>query len=254
MWLSEQGLQAALGAGAVSLSWANAQLIYDPPDQDKRPLASGIEHGWIEDRPGGTRTHSELLIVSPYFIPSEAGRRHLSEMRARGVRVAVLTNSLASTDSPAAHAGYARHRAGLLRGGVELYEVRPIPGVRHRLSHRWGEASPSSLHAKMVVQDRRRAIVGSLNQDPRSRLHNTESWIAVDSAELAVDLAELFDAAADAQHAFKVELDAASDSDRLVWSTEEGAAIVRHDVEPAAGPWLRLWRGILGVLIPEHLL
>ena len=254
VWLSEQGLQAALRAGAVSLSWANAQLIYDPPDQDKRPLASGIEHGWIEDRPGGTRTHSELLIVSPYFIPSEAGRRHLSEMRARGVRVAVLTNSLASTDSPAAHAGYARHRAGLLRGGVELYEVRPIPGVRHRLSHRWGEASPSSLHAKMVVQDRRRAIVGSLNQDPRSRLHNTESWIAVDSAELAVDLAELFDAAADAQHAFKVELDAASDSDRLVWSTEEGAAIVRHDVEPAAGPWLRLWRGILGVLIPEHLL
>jgi cardiolipin synthase C len=253
-WLSEQGLLAGLRAGAVSLSWANAQLNYDAPDQHKRPLTSGIEHGWIEDRPGGTRTHRELLIVSPYFIPSAEGRRHLGEMRERGVRVAVLTNSLASTDSAAAHAGYARHRVGLLRGGVELYEVRPIPGVRHRQSHRWGEASPSSLHAKMVVQDRRRAIVGSLNQDPRSRLHNTEAWIAVDSAELAADLAALFEAGADAHHAFKVELDGAGDPDRLVWSTEDGAAIVRHGVEPATGPWLGLWRGILGVLVPEHML
>jgi cardiolipin synthase C len=253
-WLTESGLLAALRSGSLSLSWAGAQFVYDPPDQGKRPLTSGIEHGWIEDHPGGTRTSRELLIVSPYFIPSAAGRRHLAEMHARGVRVAVLTNSLASTDSPAAHAGYARHRVGLLRAGAELYEVRPIPGVRHRLSHRWGDASPSSLHAKLVVQDRRRAIVGSLNQDPRSRLHNTEAWIALDSAELAADLAALFDAAADAYHAFKVELDDAAGTDRIVWSTEEDAGIVRHDAEPAAGPWLHLWRSILGALIPEHLL
>ena len=254
LWLSEHGLLAGLRAGAVALSWADAQLHYDAPDQAKRPLASGIEHGWVDDHPGGTRTHRELLIVSPYFIPSVEGRRHLGEMLERGVRVAVLTNSLASTDSPAAHAGYARHRVALLRSGVELHEVRPTPGVRHRLSHRWGEASPSSLHAKIIVQDRRRAIVGSLNQDPRSRLHNTEAWIAVDSTELAADLAALFEAATDAHHAFKVELGATDGTDRLVWSTEEDNAIVRHGVEPVAGPWLRLWRGILGVLIPEHML
>ena len=253
-WLTEQGMLAALHAGAVSLAWASAQFVYDPPDQDKRLLPSGIEHGSIVDHPDGSRTRSELLILSPYFIPSAEGRRHLGEMRERGVRVAVLTNSLASTDSPAAHSGYARHRVALLRGGVELYEVRPIPGAKHRLSHRWGEASPSSLHAKLIVQDRRRAIVGSLNQDPRSRLHNTEAWIAVDSGELAADLAALFEAAVNAHHAFKVELDEADGADRLVWSTEEGAEIVRYDVEPVAGPWLRLWRDILGVLVPEHML
>jgi putative cardiolipin synthase len=77
------------------------------------------------------RALSELLIVSPYFVPSEDGRRHLAEMRVRGVRVAVLTNSLASTDSPAAHTGYARHRAALLGDGVELYETRPEPGAPH---------------------------------------------------------------------------------------------------------------------------
>ena len=253
-WLGESGLTEALRSGSVPLSWASAQFIYDAPDREKPGVPSGIEHGSIDDHPGGVRTHSELLIVSPYFVPSEAGLRHLGEMRERGVRVAVLTNSLASTDSPAAHAGYARHRAALLRDGVELYELRPAPGVRHRLSHRWGDASPSSLHAKVIVQDRARAIVGSLNQDPRSRLHNTEAWIAVDSPELAADMAALFEAAADPHHAFEVKLNPAGGADSLEWETEEGGEAVRHRVEPMTALWLRLWRGILGVLVPEHML
>ena len=253
-WLGESGLLEALRSGSVSLSWARAQFIYDAPDRVKSGVPSGIEHGSIDDDPGGVRTRHELLIVSPYFVPSEAGLRHLGEMRERGVRVAVLTNSLASTDSPAAHAGYARHRAALLRDGVELYELRPMPGVRHRLSHRWGDASPSSLHAKIIVQDRARAIVGSLNQDPRSRLHNTEAWIAVDSPELAADLAALFEAGADSHHAFEVKLTQTEAMDTLEWKTEEEGKTVRYGVEPMTALWLRLWRGILGVLVPEHML
>jgi len=205
-------------------------------------------------RPGGVRTHSELLIVSPYFVPSEDGRRHLAEMRQRGVRVAILTNSLVSTDSVAAHAGYARHRAALLGDGVELFETRLEPGVPHRRSHRWGHASPSSLHAKIIVQDRSRAIVGSSNQDPRSRMHNTEAWITLDSPALARDLAALFEEGSDLQHAFKVGINPASTSDSLEWLTEEGGKSVRYDVEPMTELWLRLWRNALGALIPEHLL
>ena len=169
----------ALRSASLPLAWARAQLFYDHPDQGKISAASGIEHGSLDDQASGSRTRSELLIVTPYFIPSEDGLHHLREMRDRGVRVAVLTNSLASTDSLAAHAGYARHRAALLLKGVELFELRPQPDVGHRRSHRWGTASPASLHAKIIVQDRARAIVGSLNQDPRSRLHNTEAWITL---------------------------------------------------------------------------
>ena len=254
LWLTADGVAAAMRTTTQSLTWARAEFVFDEPDGPKRPLAHDIEHGSADDYPGGVRTQSELLIVSPYFIPSAQGRAHLGQMRERGVRVAVLTNSLASTDSPAAHAGYARHRVGLLREGVELYEARLTPGAQHRLTHRWGEASPSSLHAKLVVRDRQHAIVGSLNQDPRSRLHNTEAWIAVDSAELAADLAAFFEAAADAHHAFKVELDEAAGAGRLRWSTEEGGGIERYHAEPGVAPWWRLWRGILGVLVPEHML
>ena len=245
-WLAQGGLVDALRSGGIALSWAPARAIYDHPDLDK----SGSEGGADDHRPSGAPTRSELLIVSPYFIPDERERRHLAEMVQRGVRVAVLTNSLASTDSPAAHAAYARYRIELLRSGVELYEARPEPGTSHRPSHRWGRASPSSLHAKLVVQDRTHALVGSLNRDPRSRLHNTEACIAVEGAELAGDLAALFDEASEPHHAFRLEL-AASGRD-VEWTTDEDGRTARYVDEPFAGVWLLLWRSTLGALIPEH--
>jgi putative cardiolipin synthase len=251
-WLTQGGLVDALRSGSVALTWAGAQAIYDHPDHDKSGPVSGIEHGAPGDQPGGTRTQRELLIASPYFIPGEDGRRHLAEMVEGGARVAVLTNSLASTDSPAAHAGYARYRVDLLRSGVELYEARLEPGAPHRRSHRWGRASPTSLHAKVIVQDRARAIVGSLNQDPRSRLHNTEAWVAVESAELAADLAALFEEATEPQHAFQLALSGDGDVQTIKWRSEEDGKAVRYDVEPHASVWLRLWRTTLGALIPEH--
>jgi putative cardiolipin synthase len=245
------------GSGALDLAagariWAGASLHYDSPDQDKSAVASGIEHGWIEDRPGGARTHRELLIVSPYFVLDDDGLQHLADMRRRGVRIAVLTNSLSSTDSLAAHSGYARQRVELLLMGVELFEMRPQSGAQIAKAHRWLEATAGSLHAKVVVQDRERAIVGSLNQDPRSRLYNSESWLNIDSAELAAQLAGLFAEASDPHHAYRVQLEA--DGVRLAWHTEESGQQVVHALEPASSPWLKLWRALLGVLVPDHLL
>jgi putative cardiolipin synthase len=251
-WLGERGLVSGLKRGTESLSWAQARFSWDAPDVEKQAPGSDIEHGSLDD-PHALRIRRELLIVSPYFIPSSAGLHHLAATRGRGVRVAILTNSLASTDSPAAHAGYARHRTALLESGVELYETRPQPGVPHKRWHRWGHASPSSLHAKMIVQDRSRVVVGSFNQDPRSRLHNTEGWLEIDSEEVAADLVALFDEGTAREHAFAVSLSDADDGS-LRWTTEEDGALVRHDAEPMTRPWLPWWRSLLGRLIPEHML
>jgi putative cardiolipin synthase len=180
---------------------------------------------------------------------------HLADMRRRGVRVAVLTNSLDSTDSLAAHAGYARQRETLLASGVELFEMRPQAGSsRHGLTHRWLQPQAGSLHAKVVIQDRRRAIVGSPNQDPRSRIHNREVWLTVRSAGIAAELAALFDEASDAHHAYRLELVNSDDGPRVEWHTQDRGEAVTHSVEPAASPWLKLWRAVLGAIIPEHLL
>ena len=237
------------------LVWADAGVNFDLPEEEKTSVPSGIEHGWIEDRPGGARTRSELLIVSPYLVFEEHGLDHLADMRRRGVRVAVLTNSLDSTDSLAAHAGYARQREALLASGVELFEMRrQAATTRHGLTHRWLQPQAGSLHAKVVIQDRTRAIVGSLNQDPRSRFHNREIWLTVHSAELAAELGALFDEASDAHHAYKLELIDGDDGQRVEWHTQKRGQTVVHRVEPAASPWLKLWRAMLGALIPEHLL
>jgi len=244
-----------LRAANIPLSWSRARLIYDTPQGDKEGgSASGIGHGFIHDHPGNIDTQAELLIVSPYFVPNADLHNHVGTLRERGVRIAVLTNSLASTDAPAAHAGYANHRVALLREGVELYEVRPESRAPHRFVQRWVHAKSSSLHAKVIVEDRRRASVGSLNQDPRSRLHNTESCIILESPELAAELAALFDEGIDLEHAFKVEYDPAGGKEALSWNSRESEQTVRYSVEPMTSPWLRLWREILGALIPEHLL
>ncbi len=244
-----------LGSKVGKLVWADADVHADLPEEEKFSVASGVEHGWIEDRPGGARTRSELLIVSPYLVFGEDGLDHLADMRRRGIRVAVLTNSLDSTDSLATHAGYARQRETLLASGVELFEMRPQPGTsRHGPTHRWLQPQAGSLHAKVVVQDRTRAIVGSLNQDPRSRIHNREIWLTVRSPELAADLAALFDEASDAHHAYKLELVDGDEGQRVEWHTQERGEAVVHSDEPAASPWLKLWRALLGALVPEHLL
>ena len=111
----------------------------------------------------------ELDIVSPYFVPRDSGVARLTEIAARGVRVRVLTNSLAATDVAAVHAGYAPSRHPLLEAGVQLYEPRPS-GDALVEQHRRGMfgSSQASLHAKKFTIDARTVFVGSLNLDPRS--------------------------------------------------------------------------------------
>ncbi|MBA4177140.1 MAG: phospholipase [Leptothrix sp. (in: Bacteria)] len=237
------------------LRWARVHFTADPPLAEKTGIESGILHFYVANGANGALTQSELLIVSPYFVPDDDGVAHLAKMRERGVRVVVLTNSLASTDSVAAHAGYASRRLQLLRAGVELHEFRPQPGLRHNRSHRWGQASPASLHTKLVVQDRQRVVVGSANQDPRSRLHNTESWLIVDNRDLAEELALHVEEGTDLLHSFRAQRHV-SDAGResVNWVTMDDGQEVLFDSEPLTSVWRRVWRSLLAVLIPEHML
>src|SRR5262249_26076544 len=132
----------------------------------------------------------ELDIVSPYFVPTEEGTAALRAYVERGVKVRVLTNSLAATDVAPVHAGYAKYRERLLRAGVRLYELKPTaqesPGAH-------GGGSDASLHAKAFATDRARIFVGSFNLDPRSARLNTEMGIVMESPPLASALSNALD-------------------------------------------------------------
>ena len=93
-----------------------------------------------------------------------------------------------------------------------------------------------------------------MNQDPRSRLLNTEIWVALESTELANDLAALFEEGTDLRQAYRVEVVTTGGVQSLAWIADENGKVVRYDVEPMAGLWLRLWRNFLGAVIPERLL
>ncbi|MEP6997668.1 MAG: phospholipase D family protein [Betaproteobacteria bacterium] len=250
---------AALLAGNAPWVWARAEVVYDSPDKSK--VEDGDEPGrLLRHRLGKAveATRSELLIVSPYVVPGDSGMKFLAKLRERGLRVRLLTNSLASTDMPVVHSAYKGYRIPLLEIGVELYEVRPIlgqPVVR-------GDAlkSPSagqfSLHAKVFVFDRQRVFVGSMNLDQRSLHVNTEIGVIVDSPELARQIATRFSAITQPANSYVLGLDGptVAGTPALVWRTLEDGKPVEYHHEPAASIWRRMKVDILSMLPLDELL
>jgi putative cardiolipin synthase len=246
----------------MDLYWGAAEILYDLPDKVRLDPADRSTHMsplLFALLAGAER---ELIIVSPYFVPGDAGVSGLGRLVERGVKVRILTNSLASSDVPAVHAGYARYREALLRAGVELYEMRPLPAQSRGLPGRDGTrhggssgASRASLHAKTVGIDRRRTFVGSFNFDPRSAALNTELGIVLDNPELGEARAASFEHRIH-EFAYRLELQPVDDllappgrEHRLVWRAGQGESALQHqDSEPEAGFWRQIQVWLLSFL------
>jgi putative cardiolipin synthase len=185
--------------------WGSAVVVADQPEkiemhEDVPSLRIGPQLKAMIDT-----AQNEVFMTSPYFVPGDTGTQFLTALAQRGVRIQVLTNSLAATDETAAHSGYAHYRRQLLEGGVQLYELRPTPGTAQPVTAR-GTSSGVSLHAKTVVVDRRKVFIGSLNMDQRSKLLNTEMGLIIDSAPLAQAVREFFDNATLPANSYQVSL------------------------------------------------
>jgi putative cardiolipin synthase len=237
--------------------WGDGTLLVDQPqkvetDHDEPALRIGPK---VKEAIDGAQ--SELLLISPYVVPSSRGARYLTGLARRGVAVRVLTNSLASTDEPAAEAGYTRVRRELLEGGLQLYELQPSPGERQRPAEA-GRSSGISLHAKAIVVDRRFVFIGSMNLDPRSRLLNTEMGVLVDCPTLAEEVARFFEQAAAPRSAFHVELervDGPSGQDaRLTWSWDDHGSLMTAHHDPEVRISRRLEFDVLRLLPIQGLL
>ncbi|MCY7371642.1 MAG: phospholipase D family protein [Polaromonas sp.] len=204
-----------------------------------------------------SQANKDLLIVTPYFVPGERMMKQFAAIRQRGVRVRVLTNSLASNDAPAAHMGYARYREALLGLGVELYEMRAEQpssvGTLGSLGGSLGSStggSNASLHAKVVVADDRILVVGSMNLDLRSQLQNSEVAIVIRSRALSAQATRLIEPAL-SQGAYQVELD---EFGKLVWRAPQGSMLGDSASEPDTSAALRLLIKLIGPFAPEEML
>ncbi|WP_454722226.1 phospholipase D family protein [Delftia acidovorans] len=206
------------------------------------------------------KTRRDLLVVSPYFVPGPDMMEAFRGARQRGVRVRILTNSLASNDAPLAHAGYARHRKALLEMGVELYEMRSTAAsVRSAFgSGSTGGGGPSGstgasramLHSKLLVVDWHLVAVGSMNLDLRSQLQNTEIALLIASREFGRLATQSIDEGLQ-DGSWRVELDKDGE---LVWRASEDSERGDEHSEPDASWGLRLMLKLIGPLAPDHLL
>jgi len=236
----------------VAFEWTTARLVYDDPAKtlDAAGRTDVLLFPALVRAIG--RPERTLDLVSPYFVPGDEGTEALVAAAGRGVKVRVLTNSLASSDVAAVHAGYAKRRHDLLRAGVRLYELKPTAGREaHQESLGLGSSSSSGLHAKTFAVDGSRVFVGSFNFDQRSALLNTEMGLVIDSPKLAQQLAEAFGTAIP-RAAYEVRL--RSDGRSLEWVELTDSGERRHDTEPGAGLGKRIGVQVLSILPIEWLL
>jgi len=148
------------------------RFLHDPIGRRRRTGAVGPG---LRDLLGAARR--SVVVESPYLIPSRSLRASLRAALDRGVKIRILTNSLATTDNLLAQSGYVGHRRELVRSGVELWEY----------------SGPECLHTKAAVIDGETVIVGSYNLDPRSERWNSEVALVARDRTLAATLAASFD-------------------------------------------------------------
>jgi putative cardiolipin synthase len=166
-----------------------------------------------------SRARDKIIISSPYFIPDAEFADDLIALKARGVRIVVLTNSLSSNNHIIAHVGYKRWRKRLVRTGIELYESRADSGAIDFYTSPPTEPGFLGLHSKAAVVDDRWSFVGSPNVDPRSMILNTENAFFVDSHELAERVTGLIERDIEPGNAWRVTL---NEKGSLEWTSDRG--------------------------------
>ena len=241
---------AEFDSGRPQLIWGPALMLVDPPDK----LARDADRAWADSQAFQAlmkiwTASEEVIITSPYLIPGPLGISAFEALGQRRVKVTVLTNSLAATDEPLVHTGYARYRPQLLAAGVELYELSPSRSQRNTRLGLLG-SSTGRLHSKTAVVDGDKTFIGSMNLDPRSRTQNTELGIFVESRELADEMKRVIRISR-VQDAYRVRRGA---DGALQWVAVDDDAEIVHHIEPESSLWLRLKNVLLSGFVPEQLL
>jgi putative cardiolipin synthase len=223
--------------------FAPYRLIYDTPDKGIKSEEGPELAITLPLRESLLAAKEEIIILSPYFVPRKSGIEFFSSLVEKGVRVVIVTNSLAANNHSTVHGGYMPSRKPLLRNGVELYEVRPdayVPGAEIFTA----SGAQATMHTKAYLVDRKQVFIGSFNFDPRSANLNTESGVLIESGALGKWAAGRFDDEIHNQ-AWELYLD---DDGRLRWRGHEGDEVVIYTKEPKASFGRRFTAGFMRIM------
>jgi putative cardiolipin synthase len=225
------------------LIWGSVRVLHDQPAKAEDSDARGIVG---ELAALASNAKREVLIENAYFVPRDPMLKIIAGLTARGVRVRVLTNSMASNDVAAVVSGYKKYRKKLLEVGAEIYELRPDSAMKRQWSL-LSTKSRSGLHTKTMVVDREHVVIGSYNLDPRSADINSECALLVDSPAFGERVGAFLDEGVSPEQSFHVTLA----NGRPRWTTVTDGHEIVYTHEPETGWWQRFTVGVLG-LLPIH--
>ena len=247
---NDRWLEQEVTAKKLELIWAPATVLADRPAKIASETSPDEELTIANDITALMGTaKQDLSIISPYFIPGKQGVALIAKLVENGVKVRILTNSLASTDSPLVDIGYARYRVALLKLGVDLREMRPKLGQKHSRFHPF-RSSNASLHAKALVIDQKIVFIGSLNMDERSAKINSELGLVINSTEIAREVTSLLDDIS-TDGSYKLQLD---QHDHVEWVSGDGGTQKIWHTDPATSRTERVWLTILSPFAPDEIL
>ncbi len=223
--------------------WAPGKIVWDDPASIKTTdEACDVLAAF---RRKLEKIQESLTIESAYFVIGDRGVENVKKLIDRGVKVRIMTNSLASNDVLAAHAGHAEYRKQLLQAGAEIYEMRSDSEV---IKKTWSGKSMASLHTKAMAFDNETLFIGSFNLDPRSGNLNTEAGLYVESPELAAQVLTYLDEGVLPKNSYHLQPD---ENDNLVWITIEDGVEVPYDKDPKSTFFQRFTSGFIEMLPVE---
>ena len=187
----------------------------------------------------------DVQIANAYLVPGEIFFAEARQPDERGVNMAIITNSLGSTNQVTVHHAYARTRRPMLAAGIDVFELRYDAAMQKELDTPPVVSEWVGLHAKAAVLDRRHVFIGSFNFSPRSTNINTEMGILVHSPAFGAQVATVMDRVMSPENAWRLRLD---ENDNLAWESSDGT-LTR---QPAQSFWRRFKNGIFGLFPLEQ--
>jgi len=230
--ISSQLLQDII-ADRQPLFPAQARVLADSPDK----LINEINETHMrlaKDLDDVIRSaETEVFFISPYYVPGDSGVQFIRDLVTSGLRVVILTNSLASNNHVPVHSAYATYRHDVIRAGAELYEARA--NAARMLNDNKEGPDTLTLHTKAILIDRKQLFVGSLNLDPRSIEINAEMGLLIDSEEMVDGLTQGLEKNL-ASIAYRVR---ENEKGNLEWEALIDNQEVIETHEPLTSRWLR---------------
>jgi cardiolipin synthase len=141
---------------------ANVAIISGGPHQQRSAIRRSFSFNIAS-------ASEELLIANPYFVPGPRIIRSLLRASRRGVQVRLLMQ--ARSDVPLMRLVGRSSYGVLLRGGIEIFEMER-----------------ELLHAKVMLVDGERTVIGSANLDQRSFHRNFEINCVIDSSDFGAQI------------------------------------------------------------------